>query len=190
MISAELTADSAVIGRPATHDRESRGQSAVSGGSEQETAGQSRSNCPRSVPVSILPRSPAGADRLTVSLRDGQRPDPGQSEAKTHPEPEVPARLAEPHEVPRGAAIVQRLAEAAGWIVVPTYARGTVAIGVRTPRVIDSLALRMRRDRRAVVAVWEDGQFALAYVWGAAPPKKVSNAELRAHIATEGTSVQ
>lgn len=100
--------------------------------------------------------------------------------------PEVTARLAQSHEVPRGAAIVQRAALAAGWTVVPTYARGTLTFGVRVPRVIDSLALRMSMGRCRAVAVWEDGKFTTAYLWGDAPLRKIGNHQLKTHL--EGKS--
>lgn len=98
------------------------------------------------------------------------------------PPPEVVARLAEPHEIPRGAATVQHVALAAGWTVVATYARGTLATGVRVPRVIDNLALRMSMGRCRAVAVWEDGKFTTAYLWGDAPLRKIGNHQLKTHL--------
>lgn len=76
----------------------------------------------------------------------------------SHPVVEVPARLAGTTEVPTGPRRVQRAAEAAGWSVVPTYARGTLTPrmhGVRITRTVESLALRAwHPEGWRFVAVW------------------------------------
>lgn len=79
-----------------------------------------------------------------------------------HPAPEVPCRLATDDEVPRGARTVVRLAEGAGWTVAATYTRGTKP--GRTRKVVDSIALRLRRGDVRAWAVWLDGKFDQAQV--------------------------
>ena len=87
----------------------------------------------------------------------------GGSGVMSWPTPEVPARVASDAEVPAGARRVAMGAIAAGWVVAATYARGTHP--GRTPRVVDSLALRMWRHRQRAVAVWQDARFSFAYIW-------------------------
>lgn len=72
------------------------------------------------------------------------------------PAPEVPCRLALAREVPAGALALQRAAEGAGWHVGVTYARGT-RVG-RAPKVVDSIAVRLRRKGARAWAVWLDGK--------------------------------
>lgn len=74
-----------------------------------------------------------------------------------HPAPEVTARAAAPGEIPPGAARVIKAAEAAGWEVRPTYARGTdIDRHGHAKGLIHSLAVRMRLPgtRARAVAVW------------------------------------
>lgn len=106
--------------------------------------------------------------------------------APPHPAPEVPCRLATDDEVPRGARTVRRHAQAHGWTVVATYARGTRR--GRVPRVVDSLALRMWGEGNAcrAVGVWLDGRFNNAMVWRVGQcPRLVKAATLRAWLAGE-----
>lgn len=117
-----------------------------------------------------------------------QRIWPGdEPEPAPHPAPEVECRLATDAEIPRGARPIQRLAEAHGWRVVATYARGTRR--GRVPRVVDSLALRMHGPgKRYAVAVWLDGRVDCAFTYDAhkpAFPRRVRLAELRAYLAGE-----
>jgi hypothetical protein len=96
------------------------------------------------------------------------------------PAPEVPARvvaLGDP-EVSTGPRRLARAASKAGWAVVATYARGTDP-GKRVPRVVDSLALRMRRSERRAVAVWHDGEIDTAWLWGDRPFTPCAVTELR-----------
>lgn len=86
----------------------------------------------------------------------------------TWPSPEVPARVAEASEIPRGAATVAKVATDAGWTVTPTYARGVPSD--RVERVVDSIALRMSRGRQRAWAVWEDRKFHSGYAWSADAP--------------------
>lgn len=74
-----------------------------------------------------------------------------------HPAPEVECRLAEPWEVPNAAHLMSRKAQSAGWLVLFTYARGTMP--GRAMKVVDSLALRMRRPPLGACAIWIDGAF-------------------------------
>ena len=100
----------------------------------------------------------------------------------TWPAPEVLARRATNEEIPRGAWLVVRLAETCGWSVIATYARGT-APG-RPPRVVDSLALRMRRGPRRAVGVWEDRRFTMAILFGDRHYQTCSATKLKEELAT------
>ena len=73
------------------------------------------------------------------------------------PAPEVRARPALDHEIPRNASLLADLAVANGWVVRITYARGSWPIrdGFKT---VDSIAVRMHREG-ALVGVWHDGRF-------------------------------
>jgi hypothetical protein len=94
----------------------------------------------------------------------------------------VPARRAHAAEIPTGARRVLNVATAAGWTVVATYARGT-APTARTwqpGKVIDSLALRMRNGARRAAAVWVDGRFDFAVLFGDRPHQTCNATQLRA----------
>jgi hypothetical protein len=101
------------------------------------------------------------------------------------PAPEVGARVAAVLEIPAGARRVARVAEGAGWAVVATYARGTLP--GRTPRVIDSLALRMRRGARRAAAVWHDGRFDTAVLLGERGYRRCNATQLRAELVAQPT---
>jgi hypothetical protein len=80
-------------------------------------------------------------------------------EISPHPAPEVTRRPAAPEEIPRGAHLVYRKAEAAGWLVTATYARGTAMDRHgHAGALVHSLAVRMRLERDGIeyraVAVW------------------------------------
>lgn len=134
-------------------------------------------------------------------------------ERRPWPSPEVSCRLARPTEVPLGARRVQGAAEAAGWVVVVTYARGTTVAGKDKHRaLVDSIALRMRSifkpDLRAV-ATWErideddtngikrKWKHDLAYVWeaGKLAPRRIGLERLRdiltgdSHLEIEETEI-
>lgn len=100
------------------------------------------------------------------------------------PAPEVPARVAEPAEIPTGARRVAALAAAAGWTVVATYARGTYP--GRVPRVVDCLALRMWRGRQRAVALWHGVKFQFACAWGETAIRTYNVTQLRAVLAEGG----
>lgn len=102
-----------------------------------------------------------------------------------HPAPEIPARLASDNEISRGPKNIKTRAENNGWTVTVTFARGT-QLG-RTPRVVNSIVLRMERGNEYAVAVWHDGKFNCAYVWRVdsivSHPRKVPVTELRTWLA-------
>jgi hypothetical protein len=83
-------------------------------------------------------------------------------------EPEVWARPATADEIPRGARAVVKAAEAAGWAVTVTYARGTYVFAKKPAAVVDSVLLRMAHGDRRAAAHWLDGGFDDAYVWSPA----------------------
>lgn len=73
------------------------------------------------------------------------------------------------------------VAESVGWAAVVTYARG-IPPG-RTGRAIDSFAVRLRWRGYRAVAVWEDGKFALAYIWRLIDmPRKLGHRQLLAEL--------
>lgn len=102
---------------------------------------------------------------------------------------QVACRDAQPDEIPRGARTVAAAAEQAGWRVRCTYARGVYTFARKPAAVVDSVAVRMRQDRRAAVAIWLDGRFDTAFTWSADEPFATHNARsLRAALtATEPT---
>lgn len=85
-----------------------------------------------------------------------------------HPAPEVPCREAVADEVPRSAAGVRKVAEAAGWTVLATYARGTRvgANGDPLPGLTDSIAVRCRRELGRAVGVWLRVEGGKSPKWG------------------------
>lgn len=99
----------------------------------------------------------------------------GARGAEDWPAPEVPCRVAGVAEMGRGALGVQRAAEGAGWGVVATYARGTLAAGRPGARVaggvVDSIAVRCtHRDHEGrvtrAVGVWIEGRFSGGVLFG------------------------
>lgn len=86
---------------------------------------------------------------------------------------EIACRDAEPAEIPRGARGVMAVAQEHDWRVRCTYARGVPSS--RIARVVDSVAVRMRRDNRGAWAVWEDSKFHSACTWGPDSPIKRHN---------------
>jgi hypothetical protein len=93
----------------------------------------------------------------------------------------VSGRLATEAEVPPGARRIAAVAIKLGWSVIATYARGT-APG-RPPHVVDSLALRLAKDQRRAVAVWENARFTTGWLFGDRPPSPCAIARLRAELA-------
>ena len=82
------------------------------------------------------------------------------------PEPEVRARAADPWEIPKAAATFILKAEAAGWTVRTTYARGPYSSSLKhyavgpqwQGRMVDSILVRLNRDGCAAGASWLDGR--------------------------------
>ncbi len=90
-------------------------------------------------------------------------------EPRTIPDPEVPCRDAQPHEVCRAARAFATLATAHDWTVRVTYARGprTHATHGTVLRFVDSTAVRARRGADRVAGVWVDRRFDTGLVWDA-----------------------
>lgn len=82
---------------------------------------------------------------------------------KLHPAPEVSSRVADEWELPRSAIRLREAAANAGWRSDARYARGTRP--GRISRVVDSIAIRMRRGGVSMWAVWLDGKFDAAMIW-------------------------
>ena len=88
--------------------------------------------------------------------------------------------------ITQGVRNVIRPAQAAGWTVRATYARGPYlsADGKTTLRTVDSIMVKGRRNREAFVAAWVDGKFEFAY---AGPqggvPTRLSASDLKARLA-------
>jgi hypothetical protein len=105
-----------------------------------------------------------------------------------HPEPEVYARDAQPAEVPLGARRIAKTAEANGWNVRITYARGTVLRANGKPgKVVDDILVRMARPTvggySCAVATWIDGSYEFAYVGHPGEVgRKVGARDLRAFL--------
>lgn len=130
---------------------------------------------------------PGGAGLMRVHVTSWYPRRWNDPEVKPHPAPVVPCRLAEPGEVPRGAKPVRAAAEAAGWAVVATYARGTRWTKSGPGTLVDSLALRMsyRRGERRAVAVWLNGRFDFGMRWAAdMRPESVGVKELTAWMTS------
>jgi hypothetical protein len=105
-----------------------------------------------------------------------------------HPSPEVQSRPAATSEMPRNALSLATMATASGWEVSATYARGSVRVGasrVLQYKVVDSIALRLRRDGERLVALWYDGQFSC----GLLPHQRLNLSELKARITADVTVV-
>lgn len=93
----------------------------------------------------------------TVTLPERKWATDEPAEREPHPDPEVRARKATPEELSGSAKTWIKRAEAAGWRVVPTYARGTTVDNKGNPtHLVHSLALRMihPETEHRVVVVW------------------------------------
>ncbi len=93
--------------------------------------------------------------------------------------PEIPCRLAATDEIPRSAHTLMNKAQAAGWTVCATFARGTDIKG-RRHKVVDSVAVRLRRGGSSLVALWIDGKFDCAL----APFRRMNSHQLKAEVET------
>jgi len=77
-----------------------------------------------------------------------------------HPAPEVPCRPARLEETPKTAQSLATEAEANGWRVSTTFARGTSLDQYGNPSmVVDSVAVRLWRSPLRVVGLWRNGKF-------------------------------
>jgi len=102
----------------------------------------------------------------------------------SHPEPQIHARVAHEAEICSAARRVRDLAVKHGWDAGVNYARGTRP--GRPPRVVDSIALRITRNRTRIWAVWLDGKFDTAQIWRPyGIPYLTSMAVVKAEIASE-----
>lgn len=108
-----------------------------------------------------------------------------------HPIPEVPARDAQPHEIPIGAKRIIKVALANGWElrVKPQYARGHSLTARGTAgKVVDNVTVACIRGRAHLIATWVDGAFDFAYVRNPGEAaRKASSRELRAFIEQDTT---
>ena len=99
----------------------------------------------------------------------------------------IPCRPAEPHEIPKTASSLAKLAAGNGWTVRTTYALARVASSTRGPKDEDgkyqmipvekdvrTIAVRMRRETR-LAGIWYEGKFESGLV----PYRRVSAATLR-----------
>lgn len=115
--------------------------------------------------------------------------DVGQA-PRRHPVPVLGAQPFDPtlYPAPDAALALAGWAEANGWAVTMTYARGTTQDGRGRPgRVVDSLAVRMWRfpDQRAV-ATYEDGRASGGWLWRTGElPRDVGVAAVK--LALDGT---
>jgi hypothetical protein len=92
-----------------------------------------------------------------VDYRRRWQAEPQDVPAAPHPAPEVGARPATPEEIPTGARRVMKAAVAAGWEVLPTYAKGhAVDSSGHAKALTHSVALRMHlpHTRYRAAAVW------------------------------------
>lgn len=102
------------------------------------------------------------AERAAVDERVRRQLDAAREAGRLppHPAPEVPCRLAVAGEMGRDALRLQRAAQAAGWTVQATYARGWGVHGTtgRPTAKRQSVAARCwGPDGRRMVAVWSKG---------------------------------
>jgi hypothetical protein len=113
---------------------------------------------------------------VTMPARRWQGDEPA---LETFPEPEVWARPARLAEIPKTARTLMALGTLHGWRVETTYARGTYATR-STARVVDSIAVRMRRGNMRLIGIWHDGKFGA----GLAGAARVNLSTLRGWVAS------
>lgn len=103
-----------------------------------------------------------GVDAVRRRAVERER-EAARADLRVWPAPEVACRPAVEGEFSKTSRAARAAAQASGWTVVATYARGNrVARGNRPGIVVDSLALRMRRGPTYVVACWSNGSFDMA----------------------------
>ncbi len=118
-------------------------------------------------------------------IADLRRPTQGALDLAEHPAPEVSARLIEDGDPSMPSATEKFVAKADrhGWHVLVHYARGT-PLNMRKPRPVDSYRVTARSDDdgSAVVALWVDGRFNVAYGVDGKAPVKLSAAQASAWL--------
>lgn len=82
-----------------------------------------------------------------------RKKDAPKKQQLEHPLPEVTSRLASMEEVPKPGRMLADASIKHGWTVEITYARGTTP-SERSPVLVHSVAVRMRRKGQRAVAVW------------------------------------
>ena len=97
---------------------------------------------------------------LAAVLATPAEPEPEVDEDDVEPDacppPLVPARLAEPHEIPSGAASIAKLGRENGWDVEVWYMRGTrMSARWKALGVVSDVVVRLRRDGHGLVASWQ-----------------------------------
>lgn len=84
-------------------------------------------------------------------------------------------RPAAASEMPRTAQALTVLADQHGWHVEATHAEGPWETRGKTPKTVTSIAVRMRKDGKAVAAIWIDGKF-----WhGLTPTRRLNAAQVK-----------
>lgn len=90
----------------------------------------------------------------------------------------VPCRDATADETPTSAARLSKAAAEHGWRSRCTYAQADI-----DGKVINSVAVRLRRGILAGYGLWVDGKFALAYITSTlSSPRKVGARDLSAFV--------
>lgn len=124
--------------------------------------------------------------RVDVSHRpELRRPVQGALDIPGHPAPEVVARPLEDGDPapPSAAGKFEAKARKHGWHILWHYARGT-PLNLRKPRVVDSYRITAQSpdDGSAVVALWVDGKFDVAYGVDKGKARKLSAAQAGAWL--------
>jgi hypothetical protein len=103
------------------------------------------------------------------------------------PPPEVSSRDAVMFRVPERARLLAARAEAGGWTVRITYARGPrlhARLGTVT-KVVESVVVRMTRLPELAFGFWQGGKFDEAWVWHAEHGTRVlGSKELNEYVTT------
>jgi hypothetical protein len=83
-------------------------------------------------------------------------------------------------EVPTTPARIAKTASTSGWEVATTYAKADI-----DGRIVDSVALRLRRLPLGGYGLWINGKFDIAYVWSQFTPLKKVGARTLASFVKE-----
>ena len=110
-------------------------------------------------------------ERLQVARTERHEATP----ALVLPAPLVPARPAQPREIPKTALALIRSTPGADWIAT-TYAKGPVTILRGTDyKFEESLLVRAKYDWEGISALWVDGKFAFCYLVSGEKHQKVKS---------------